>query len=154
MLLLMSNQEKPTIKNEKKVLFGQFLAERSIISQAQLEQVLKYQETKKIKIGNALVDLGIINEEVLVQNLVAFNKTPRLGEILIAMDVITKEELHKALEAQKKEPNKKLGVHLVELGYIEKSVLVKFLLLQSKGVVSKMESSLLKVNRMLKTKPK
>ena len=41
----------------------------------------------------------------------------RLGEILIAAEYITPEQLNKALEIQKKVPGKKIGEILVEQGF-------------------------------------
>ena len=42
----------------------------------------------------------------------------RLGELLIANEYITQEQLNKALEIQKKVPGKKLAEILVEQGFI------------------------------------
>ncbi len=41
-----------------------------------------------------------------------------LGESLVANGVITKEQLEKALEEQKKNPSEKIGQILVRLGYL------------------------------------
>jgi len=41
-----------------------------------------------------------------------------LGESLVANGVITKEQLEKALEEQKKNPKEKIGEILLRLGYL------------------------------------
>jgi hypothetical protein len=43
----------------------------------------------------------------------------KIGEELVHDNLITKEQLAKALEVQKKKPNMKIGEILLELGYID-----------------------------------
>ena len=50
-----------------------------------------------------------------------------IGETLVGKGLITNEQLKRALEEQKKDPGKKLGELLVQLGYIDGSVLSKAL---------------------------
>ena len=51
----------------------------------------------------------------------------RLGELLIANEYITPEQLNKALEIQKKTPGKKIGEILVEQGYTTQKRVYKML---------------------------
>ena len=51
----------------------------------------------------------------------------RLGELLIANEYITQEQLNKALEIQKKVPGKKLAEVLVEQGFITQRTVYKML---------------------------
>lgn len=50
-----------------------------------------------------------------------------LGETLISKGVITPDQLKQALDAQKKEPGKKIGELLVQLGFIDAAALDKAL---------------------------
>lgn len=59
---------------------------------------------------------------------------PLLGEILIENNVITKEQLDKAIEVQKKEGGL-IGIILVNLGYLDEPTLVKYLARQAEIVV-------------------
>jgi hypothetical protein len=59
---------------------------------------------------------------------------PLLGEILIENNVITKDQLEKAIEVQKKEGGL-IGIILVNLGYIDEPTLVKYLARQAEMVV-------------------
>ncbi len=59
---------------------------------------------------------------------------PLLGEILIENNVITKEQLDKAIEVQKQEGGL-IGIILVNLGYIDEPTLVKYLARQAEMVV-------------------
>ena len=51
----------------------------------------------------------------------------RLGELLIANEYITPEQLNRALEIQKKTPGKKIGEILVEQGYTTQRRVYKML---------------------------
>jgi hypothetical protein len=59
---------------------------------------------------------------------------PLLGEILIENNVITKDQLEKAISVQKKEGGL-IGIILVNLGYIDEPTLVKYLARQAEMVV-------------------
>lgn len=59
---------------------------------------------------------------------------PLLGEMLLEDGAITREQLNKALEVQKKEGGL-MGIILVNLGFIPEKTLVKYLALQAERVV-------------------
>jgi len=59
---------------------------------------------------------------------------PLLGEMLLEDGAITREQLDKALEVQKKEGGL-MGIILVNLGFIAEKTLVKYLALQAERVV-------------------
>jgi hypothetical protein len=59
---------------------------------------------------------------------------PFLGELLIKDGAITKDQLDKAMDVQKKEGGL-IGIILVNLGYINEQTLVKYLGLQAESVV-------------------
>jgi len=59
---------------------------------------------------------------------------PLLGEMLLKNGEITREQLDKALEVQKKEGGL-MGIILVNLGLIPEKTLVKYLALQAERVV-------------------
>ena len=59
---------------------------------------------------------------------------PLLGEMLLENGEIAREQLHKALEVQKKEGGL-MGIILVNLGLIPEKTLVKYLALQAERVV-------------------
>ncbi|HEY9592995.1 MAG TPA: hypothetical protein VHE79_00860 [Spirochaetia bacterium] len=50
-----------------------------------------------------------------------------LGETLVKNGVITQEQLEKALEEQKKNPNEKIGEILLRLGYLPMEELKPFI---------------------------
>lgn len=57
------------------------------------------------------------------------------------MNVLTKEEVTSALKEQK-ETGEKLGMILVNSGYIDKATLVKYLTLQSQSLVNNLENDI------------
>ncbi|RPI91157.1 MAG: hypothetical protein EHM32_10915 [Spirochaetales bacterium] len=59
---------------------------------------------------------------------------PLLGEMLLEDGEISREQLDKALEVQKKEGGL-MGIILVNLGFIPEKTLVKYLSLQAERVV-------------------
>jgi len=59
---------------------------------------------------------------------------PLLGDMLLEDGAITREQLDKALEVQKKEGGL-MGIILVNLGFIAEKTLVKYLALQAERVV-------------------
>ncbi len=59
---------------------------------------------------------------------------PLLGEMLLENGEISREQLDKALETQKKEGGL-MGIILVNLGFISEKMLVQYLALQAERVV-------------------
>jgi len=60
----------------------------------------------------------------------------RLGEILVENGEITSEQLQKALEAQKQSGGL-IGMVLVNLGYIDKNKLFRYLEMQTQQFINK-----------------
>ena len=114
---------------EKKL--GQILLERNIITKAELELALERQKAEKGKyLGQILLEMGVPQNEIN-KALDSFYIRKRIGEILIDLKVITREQLEEALQKQKdlrKEGVRKpLATLLVELGYIDESGYLKAL---------------------------
>jgi hypothetical protein len=61
----------------------------------------------------------------------------KLGEILLREKKIDTTQLKEALTLQEENPGKQLGFILVELGYIDKTTLVKSLSKQAQNVIDK-----------------
>lgn len=59
---------------------------------------------------------------------------PLLGEMLLEKNVISSDQLEKALEVQKQEGGL-IGIILVNLGFITEEMLVKYLAAQAERVV-------------------
>jgi hypothetical protein len=115
----------------KEKTLGQILLERNIITKAELELALERQRAEKGKyLGQILLEMGVPQNEIN-KALDSFYIRKRIGEILIDLKVITREQLQEALQKQKdlrKEGVRKpLATLLVELGYIDESGYLKAL---------------------------
>ncbi|MEQ9620226.1 MAG: sugar transferase [Deltaproteobacteria bacterium] len=121
---------------EKRIdkLIGQVILEAGVISEEQLREALLYQEKWGGKIGEILIEKGYITKEKLKDFLNMqvtvnssanwfsnnYQKSNFIGEIMLAANVITNEQLEKALEYQKGKGGK-IGKILINMGYISES---------------------------------
>lgn len=63
----------------------------------------------------------------------------RIGEMLLAENVITQEQLNEALVVQERDGGR-LGVILVKLGYVESKILADYLARQTSATISRLKS--------------
>ena len=116
-------------------LIGQVILESGVITEGQLQEALAYQEKWGGKIGEILIEKGYITERKLKDFLnlqVSVNsaatwmapgkKEHLLGDIMLAAEVISQDQLDEALEYQK-EAGVKIGRILIEKGYISEQAL-------------------------------
>lgn len=126
---------------------GQLLLKEKVITQEQWEHAKHIQDKSGGLLEMILVKQGIISPQNLTRYIKILEekqkelgitsqpaKKMRLGEILLADNVITQEQLEEALEYQK-EKKVKIGIALVELDFIERSTLVRYLTKQSQMVI-------------------
>jgi len=107
-------------------LLGELLIQAKRITPEQLEYALQEQRQTGEKLGEALRRLQIISGEEL-DRLLAFQQHQddplravrlRLGQLLVATNQITEEQLQNALIQQKLSPRKKIGELLIEAGHV------------------------------------
>ncbi len=110
---------------------GERLIENREITEAQLQEALAYQQESGGLLGEALVSLGYASAEVVERNLEVLNRRIPLGEILVQNREITKVQLEKALEFQKKSGGL-LGDILLSLKMVTPDVLYRYLANQNK----------------------
>ncbi len=121
-------------------MLGELLLLARRITPEQFEEAFSEHKDTGCKLGTALVRLGHISETEL-EAILKFQERQgdealraaglRLGDILVAAERITYEQLNDALARQQK-TNKKLGDVLVEAGYVENSHVAEGLTLQKK----------------------
>lgn len=63
----------------------------------------------------------------------------RIGEMLLAENVITRDQLDEALKVQERDGGR-LGVILVKLGFVESKVLADYLARQTSATISRLKS--------------
>lgn len=69
--------EKEVVIKERKP-FGEMLVEEKIITRAQLEDGLLYQKKESITLGQALVKMGFVTKDIMIEQLKKYYKTPYL----------------------------------------------------------------------------
>lgn len=131
-------------------LLGELLIQARRITPEQLELALSEQLRSNGKLGEVLVRLGLISEResdaVLAfqrhqSGELAVSEQFRLGQILVATDHITREQLEDALVKQKISRNK-IGEVLVDAGYAEPHHIAFALTLQRKLVTAALVAAL------------
>jgi len=70
-------EEKEVVLKERKP-FGEMLIEGKIITGEQLEKGLSYQKEESITLGQALVKLGFVPKDIMIEQLKKYYKTPYL----------------------------------------------------------------------------
>ncbi|MDX1593519.1 MAG: GspE/PulE family protein [Gammaproteobacteria bacterium] len=82
---------------------------------------------KKIRIGDLLVEKGVISETQLKEALKEQKKrAPKIGDMLLERGMITEAQLKEALKEQKKR-GQKLGRTLIALGYVTEDAVLDLL---------------------------
>lgn len=108
-----------------KELLGELLVSHRLITPAQLQHAVEQQVNyPAMPLGRLLCQLGYLNEPDLAYILDSQNKRQKLGEILIAWQLIDLDKLTNALahSEQKKLP---LGKTLIKLNYIDEEQLAR-----------------------------
>jgi len=84
-------------------------------------------QDKKLRIGDLLIEKGVISEDQLKEALnEQKTRSKRIGDLLIERGLITDEQLKEALRYQK-ESGLKVGKALIELGFVKEDVLLDLL---------------------------
>ena len=114
------------VKSRRQLNFlGTILEEQGMVSRETLQEVIQdYNNIKKKRIGETIaqrhnVDQGKI--ETIIRKMQKAGKIPstaRVGDILIASKLVTREQLDDAVAQQVKEKNKKIGALLIEQNHI------------------------------------
>lgn len=121
---------------------GEILVDQKFITKDQLELGIEQQKLVKKRLGEILTEMGFLTIEKLAEALssqiqkppidgmpagvAAFAKTKNIGEILLDYRLITKEQLARGVEEQRKS-NKRLGEALTDLGYVSEEKIARAL---------------------------
>ena len=121
---------------------GEILVDQKFITKDQLELGIEQQKLVKKRLGEILTEMGFLTIENLTEALssqiqkppingipagaTAFAKTKNIGEILLDYHLITKEQLARGVEEQRKS-DKRLGEALTDLGFVSEEKLARAL---------------------------
>lgn len=131
-------------------LLGELLIQAGRITPEQLELALKEQKQTGEKLGEVLVRRGLLSEREL-NTVLEFQKYQsgelpaparlRIGEILVATNHITREQLENVLDRQRLS-RKKIGELLIEAGYAEPHQIEHGLKLQRRLITAALAAAL------------
>jgi type IV pilus assembly protein PilB len=107
---------------------GEILIKEGFLTEEQLAECLGFQKAKEgyVPLGEILVGSGYIPRQELRHILRKYRKRMKLGEVLLTLGLIDEPQLTKALVLQK-EKGKRLGELLVEMGIISEEQLISAL---------------------------
>lgn len=111
---------------------GEYFLNRNIITQQQLDHALLIAKERKIKLGEALLELGYITNKDLMAVLLhrlrphELGKRKKVGEILLSSGIITEDQLQHALQVQQLK-KQRIGEILVSFGYVTKEQITEAL---------------------------
>ena len=114
------------VKSRRQLNFlGTILEEQGMVSRETLQEVIRdYNNIKKKRIGETLAQKHNLNQEKIEKILRQMQKegkiphSARVGDILIASQLVTQEQVEDAIAQQATEKNKKIGALLVERKHI------------------------------------
>ncbi len=128
--------------SQEKQSLGQALVRDGVITEKQYDDAVAVVKSRgEGQVGSVLLESGLISELKLLEYLTMNHGRPKLGELLVAMNVVKKEVIAAALKKQQ-ETGEKLGMVLINGGYIDKATLVKYLTLQAKTLLNRMENDI------------
>ena len=137
-------------KSTRPMMLGELLVDMGLITPADLKFALDLQknERKRFKLGDYLVQLGLVTDAQLFEALRQQSgprepQSPtsgpehtgrkRLGEILVELEIISRNDLERALvEQQASETREKLGEVLIRLGLVTREQILVALLKQAR----------------------
>lgn len=114
-----------------KVRVGELLVREGVITPEQLDQALSVQKNQKVykPLGEVCVELKFLSRTGLNRIINRHKKSIRIGDLLINLGLITPEQLKQALEHQKSEGGR-IGDILVKMGFVKETSLLNTLTIQ------------------------
>ncbi len=117
-----------TKTNQKQEIgLAELLVKEKVLPEDKVQYARKVQARleQNQPLGEVLVGLGLITRSELKKILELHKATIPLGELMVEQGILKREDLEKALEVQKKNPGKRIGRILVDLGCITERELLK-----------------------------
>ena len=108
--------------------FGQFLAEKNIVTRDALLRAIDLQDTKNLKLGEMAVSLGYITQaDIERAHNAQMSKDMKLGDLLVEMGFLTLNQLNDVITRQKN-THLYIGEALVQIGALSGDKLQQYLL--------------------------
>ncbi len=112
---------------KQEISLADLLVKEKILTEDKIQYAKKVQARleQNQPLGEVLVGLGLISRSELKKILQVHKATIPLGELMVERGILKREDLAAALELQKKNPQKRIGEILVEMGSITERELLK-----------------------------
>jgi len=123
--------DKSTTENFSEIV--SFLIKENFVTREKVEYAARVQSklVSQKSLIDVLKDLNYINDEQIKTTLRNNQITVRIGDLLVDLGIISKEKLDAAFEIQKKEEKpKKIGLILIEQRFVSEAELIGILSLQ------------------------
>ncbi len=105
---------------------GDILVEAKLISEKDLKRALRYQDAKDVKLGEALIALQLMTKEKLDGFLNNQRRKLLMGDLLVKAGKISFEQLQEILKEQKR-TGARFGEALIDLGFMNEVDFGRFL---------------------------
>ncbi|HEY5995767.1 MAG TPA: GspE/PulE family protein [Candidatus Deferrimicrobiaceae bacterium] len=115
-------------ESTEKMKIGELLLHEKMLTRQQLQEAMEFQERQasRAPLGDVLAELRFLSKGDLLHVLRKHKRRVYIGELLVNLGQMTKEDVEAALEIQRFE-KKRLGKIFVENGFIAESSLVNLL---------------------------
>ena len=109
-----------------KMRLGDRLVRDQLLTSEQLQEALKLQDSDDLKLGEAIVKLGFLTEEQIVNSVAGQPQKQRIGDLLVQHKLISPAQLSKVL-AEHKRSGKRIGEVVVQQGFVTEKTFLKFM---------------------------
>jgi type II secretory ATPase GspE/PulE/Tfp pilus assembly ATPase PilB-like protein len=113
---------------------GRFLSDAGAVSETKIGEALDIQQKlRSRRVGEIIAETANLNQETIENTLqesinkIDIPRNARVGEILVAAGLVTREQVEFALATQTEGKGKKIGTLLIELGFISEEQLLQAL---------------------------
>lgn len=107
--------------------FGQFLAEKGVVSREAILAAIELQEQKNLKFGEMAVSMGYITQaDIDRAHNAQYSKDMKLGDLLVDMGILTMDQLNEVVAHQKK-THLYIGEALIQVGALKPEQLQTYL---------------------------
>ena len=110
----------------RRLKLGDMLLADGLLSAEQLAHALRYQDTKDVKLGTALVALNFLSQKQLDDYLNSQRRKLMMGDLLVKANLLSAEQLQQALKEQKR-TGMRFGEVLINLELMTEVEFAQFL---------------------------
>jgi hypothetical protein len=104
------------------MLFGSFLVDRGVVKAAHIAEAIDRQQRARPSLGQLAVGLGRVSREAVDEVLASLHPDQKLGEALVERGLLNETQLRQLLILQKRD-SEPIGSILVKMGVLDEAAL-------------------------------